>query len=157
MSLNSIPIQFTEGTDTQQLFSTQFTPAMSQFQFNSDSLTKQLDSTLLDSFLRNWVGIDSRVWINSYKSACNSAIHYAFLIYRNTVVLLTIHKNWNRSILGVVPLIYWNTVGNLTVRIWFRYQPSQRITGSIEGTTLKITKFMPLTITIVIPSSILEG
>ena len=69
VSLNSIPIQFTEGTDTQQLFSTQFTPAMSQFQFNSDSLTKQLDSTLLDSFLRNWVGIDSRVWINSYRSA----------------------------------------------------------------------------------------
>ena len=38
MSLNSIPIQFTGGTDT---------------------LTKQLDSTLLDSFLRNRVGIDS--------------------------------------------------------------------------------------------------
>ena len=53
MSLNSIPIQFTGGTDTQQLFSTQFTPAMSQFQINSDSLTTQLDSTLLDSFLRN--------------------------------------------------------------------------------------------------------
>ena len=40
---------------------------------------------------------------------------------------LAIHKNWNRSILGVVPLIYQNTVGNLTVQIWFRYQPSYRI------------------------------
>ena len=37
------------------------------------------------------------------------------------VVLLAIHKNWNRSILGVVPLIYQETVGDLTVQIWFRF------------------------------------
>ena len=53
-SLNSIPIQFTEGTDTQQLFSTQFTPAMSQFQLNWDSLTRQLDSTLGTSESKTW-------------------------------------------------------------------------------------------------------
>ena len=34
-------------------------------------------------------------------------------------VLLAIHKNCNRSILGVVPSIYRNTVGNLTVLRWF--------------------------------------
>ena len=44
------------------------------------------------------------------------------------------------SVLGVVPSIYQNTSGNLTVQIWSRYQPSYRISGSIEGTTLKITK-----------------
>ena len=54
--------------------STQFTPAMSQFQFNSDSLTKQLDSTLLDSFLRNRVGIDSWNWIKLYRSGFCQAI-----------------------------------------------------------------------------------
>ena len=36
------------------------------------------------------------------------------LSLRFQIVLLAIHKNWNRSILGVVPLIYWNTVGKLT-------------------------------------------
>mgnify|MGYP001791773680 CR=1 FL=1 len=56
------------------------------------------------------------------------------------LVLLAIRKNWNRSILGAVPSIYRNTIGNLTVQIWFRYQPSYQISGSIEGTTLKITK-----------------
>ena len=56
------------------------------------------------------------------------------------LVLLGIHKNWNRSILGVVPSTYRNTVGNLIVQIWFQYQPSYPIFGSIEGTTLKITK-----------------
>ena len=39
------------------------------------------------------------------------------------VVLLAIHKNWNRSILRVVPSIYRNTIRNLTVQITFRYQP----------------------------------
>ena len=56
------------------------------------------------------------------------------------VLLAILHKNWNRSILGAVPSIYRNTIGNLTVQIWFRYQPSYQISGSIEGTTLKITK-----------------
>ena len=42
-----------------------------------------------------------------------------------------------------MPSIYQNTVGNLTVQIWFRYQPPYRISGSIEGTTLKITKIHP--------------
>ena len=54
------------------------------------------------------------------------------------LVLLAIHKNWNRSILGVVPLIY--RICNLTAQIWFRHQPSYRISGSIEGTNIKITK-----------------
>mgnify|MGYP001804211980 CR=1 FL=1 len=31
-------------------------------------------------------------------------------------------------------------VGNPTVQIWFRYQPSYWISGAIEGTTPKITK-----------------
>ena len=52
---------------------------------------------------------------------------------------LAIHKNWKRSILRVVPLIYWNTIGNLTVQIRSRYQLSFRNSGSIEGTALKIT------------------
>ena len=60
---------------------------------------------------------------------------------RNTssrLVLLAIHKNSNRSILGVAPSIYWNTVENLTEQIWIPYQPPYRISGSMEGTTLKI-------------------
>ena len=56
------------------------------------------------------------------------------------LVLLAIHKNWNRSILGVVPSINQNTIGNFTVQIWFWYQPVKRISGSIKGTTLKTTK-----------------
>ena len=56
------------------------------------------------------------------------------------LVLLAIHKNWNRSILEVVPSIYQNTVGNLSVQLWFRYQPSYWLSGSIERTTLKITQ-----------------
>ena len=39
-----------------------------------------------------------------------------------------------------MPSIYQNTVCNLTVQIWFRYKPPYRISASIEGTTLKITK-----------------
>ena len=38
-----------------------------------------------------------------------------------------------------MPSIYQNTVGNLTVQIWFRYQPPYWISGSIEETTLRIT------------------
>ena len=55
------------------------------------------------------------------------------------IIPLAIHKNWNGSILGVVPSTYRNTVGNLTLQIWFRYQPSYRISESVEGKTLKIT------------------
>ena len=73
------------------------------------------------------------------------------------MVLLAIQKHWNRSILGVVLTIYWNSVGNLSVQIWFRYQPSYRVSASIEGTTLKNAKFMPLIMTTVVPSSILVG
>ena len=54
-------------------------------------------------------------------------------------VLLAIHKNRNRSILGVGPSIYSNTVGNLTLQIWFLYQQPNRISGGIEGTTFKLT------------------
>ena len=70
---------------------------------------------------------------------------------------LAMHKNWNGPILGVVLSIYQNTVCNLTLQIWFQYQPSYHISGSIEGTTLKITKFMPLIMAIVVPSSTLVG
>ena len=56
------------------------------------------------------------------------------------LVQLAMHKNWNRLILGVVPSKYQIPVGNSTVQIWFRYQPSYRISRGIEGTTLKITK-----------------
>ena len=73
------------------------------------------------------------------------------------IVLLVIHKNWKRSILGVVPSIYRNTVGNLNLQIWFRYQPSYRISWCIEGTTREITKFMPLIMAVVVPSSTLGG
>ena len=44
---------------------------------------------------------------------------------------------------GVVPSIYRNTVGNLTVQLWFRYQPPYQISGSIKKTTLEITKLHP--------------
>ena len=74
-----------------------------------------------------------------------------------TMVLLAIQMNLNRSILGVVLTISRNSVGNLTVQIWFRYQPSYLVTANIEGATLKITKFMPLIMTTVVPSSILVG
>ena len=51
-----------------------------------------------------------------------------------------------------MPSIHQNTAGNLTVKIWFWYQLSHRISGSIEGTTLKITKFMPHIMTTVVPN-----
>ena len=72
-------------------------------------------------------------------------------------VLLAIHKNWNRSILLVVPSIYQNAVENLTVQIRIRCQRTYCISRSIEGTTLIITKFMPLKIAIVVPSLKLVG
>ena len=61
------------------------------------------------------------------------------------------------AILGVVPSIYRNTVGNLTLQIWIRYQSLYRISGGIKGTTLKITKIVPLTMTTVVPSPTLIG
>ena len=74
-----------------------------------------------------------------------------------SLVLLVIQKNWNMSILGVVPSIYRKTIRNLTVQIWFRYQPPYRISGSFEGTTLKITKTHTTCNGTVASSSILVG
>ena len=67
----------------------------------------------------------------------------AVLQQPKSIDLLAIHKNWNRSILGVVPSIYRNTVGNLTLQKWIRYQSQYRISGCIERTNLKITKIHP--------------
>ena len=71
--------------------------------------------------------------------------------------MLAIRKNWNRSILAVVPSISRNTVGNLILQIRFGDQPSYWISGIINGTTLKFIKFMPPIMAIVVPSSTLVG
>ena len=53
-------------------------------------------------------------------------------------------KGWPYTRIGIgrfwelCPRYIGIPVGNFTVQIWFRYQPSYRISGSIEGTTLNI-------------------
>ena len=66
---------------------------------------------------------------------------FFYYVCRTTLVVLAIHKNWNRAILGVVPSIYRTFVGNLIGQIWSRYQQSYRVSESIEGTALKITEY----------------
>ena len=77
---------------------------------------------------------------------------------KTNFILVLLHWPYTRIGMGrfweLCPLIYQNTACNLTLQIWFQFQPSYHISGSIEGTTLKITKFIPL---IVVPSSTLVG
>ena len=59
--------------------------------------------------------------------ACRLLVRFEILSAISLLVLLAIHKNWNRLILGVVSSIYWNTIGNLTVQICTvnHHQPSK--------------------------------
>ena len=72
---------------------------------------------------------------------CNVSVIYIYLIDCNPLWQLNcLNWNCNRS---HPRSIYRITVGNLTLRIWFWYQPSYRVSGSIKGTTLKVTKIHP--------------
>ena len=77
---------------------------------------------------------------------------------KSTYLALVLHWPYtgrNGSILGVVSLIYQNTVGNLNVQICLRCQPSHQISRTIEGATLKITQifFHYIMVIAVVPSS----
>ena len=63
------------------------------------------------------------------------------------IVLLPIHKNWNRSILGVMPLIYQNG---------FDINHHIRFLGVPRGQLLNLQAFIPLIMTTALLSSVLE-
>ena len=49
------------------------------------------------------------MWLWCNLVVANEIHIYEYLSHGSCLVLLAIHKNWNRSILGVVPSIYRNT------------------------------------------------